>query len=160
MIHLERVNGDTIWDILKLTVADHQKNFVAGNDVSIIEAYIAITSNGYAFPFGIFEDDTPVGFVMIGYDKEEYWKDAPAIADGNYNLWRLMIDKAHQNKGYGRQAVELALRFIRTFPCGKADFCWLSYEPENTVAKSLYASFGFVETGDKDGEEQIAVLKL
>ena len=160
MIHLERVNGDTIWDILKLTVADHQKNFVAGNDVSIIEAYIAITSNGYAYPFGIFEDDTPVGFVMIGYDKDEYWKDAPAIADGNYNLWRLMIDKAHQNKGYGRQAVELALRFIRTFPCGKADFCWLSYEPENTVAKSLYASFGFVETGDKDGEEQIAVLKL
>lgn len=160
MIHLERVNGDTIWDILKLTVADHQKNFVAGNDVSIIEAYIAITSNGYAFPFGIFEDDTPVGFVMIGYDKDEYWKDAPAIADGNYNLWRLMIDKAYQNKGYGRQAVELALRFIRTFPCGKADFCWLSYEPENTVAKSLYASFCFVETGDKDGEEQIAVLKL
>ena len=160
MIHLERVNGDTIWDILKLTVADHQKNFVAGNDVSIIEAYIAITSNGYAFPFGIFEDDTPVGFVMIGYDKDEYWKDAPAIADGNYNLWRLMIDKAHQNKGYGRQAVELALRFIRTFPCGKADFCWLSYEPENTVARSLYASFGFVETGEKDGEERIAVLKL
>ena len=93
MIHLERVNGDTIWDILKLTVADHQKNFVADNDVSIIEAYIAITSNGYAFPFGIFEDETPVGFVMIGYDKDEYWKDAPAIADGNYNLWRLMIDK-------------------------------------------------------------------
>lgn len=28
MIHLERVNGDTIWDILELTVADHQKNFV------------------------------------------------------------------------------------------------------------------------------------
>ena len=26
-------------------------------------------------------------------------------------------------------------------------------EPENTVAKSLYASFGFVETGEKDGEE-------
>ena len=146
MIHLERVNGDTIWDILKLTVADHQKNFVAGNDVSIIEAYIAITSNGYAFPFGIFEDDTPVGFVMIGYDKDEYWKDAPAIADGNYNLWRLMIDKAHQNKGYGRQAVELALRFIRTFPCGKADFCWLSYEPENTVAEVFSKGY---KLGDK-----------
>lgn len=60
----------------------------------------------------------------------------------------------------GKQAVELALRFIRTFPCGKADFCWLSYEPENAAAKSLYASFGFTETGEKDGEEQIAVLKL
>ena len=49
---------------------------------------------------------------------------------------------------------------ILTFPCGKADFCWLSYEPENAVAKSLYASFGFIETGEKDGEELIAVLKL
>ena len=58
-----------------------------------------------------------------------------------------MIDKNYQNKGYGRQAVELALEFIRTYPCGKADFCWLSYEPENTVAKSLYTSFGFAETG-------------
>lgn len=160
MIHLERITGENIWDILKLQVSENQKDFVASNDVSIIEAYIAITSNGYAFPFGIFEGTDPVGFVMIGYDKDDSWKDAPAVADGNYNLWRLMIDQNHQNKGYGRQAVGLALQFIRTFPCGKADYCWLSYEPENTVAKSLYASFGFTETGEKDGEEQIAVLKL
>ena len=153
MIHLEKINGENIWDILKLNVSDSQKNFVASNNISIIEAYIAITSNGYAFPFGIFEGNNPVGFVMIGYDKDDYWKDAPAIAEG-------MIDKNYQNRGYGKQAVELALRFIRTFPCGKADFCWLSYEPENAVAKSLYASFGFIETGEKDGEEQIAVLKL
>ena len=99
---------------------------------------------------------TQSAFVMIGYDKDDYWKDAPAIADGNYNLWRLMIDKNYQNRGYGKQAVELALRFIRTFPCGKADFCWLSYEPENAAAKSLYASFGFIETGEKDGEKQLA----
>ena len=160
MIHLEKINGENIWDILKLNVSDSQKNFVASNNISIIEAYTTITSNGYAFPFGIYEDKHPVGFVMIGYDKDDYWKDAPAIAEGNYNLWRLMIDKNYQNRGYGKQAVELALRFIRTFPCGKADSCWLSYEPENTVAKSLYASFGFIETGEKDGEEQIAVLKL
>ena len=30
---------------------------------------------------------------MIGFDKDDYWDDAPAIATGNYNLWRLMIDK-------------------------------------------------------------------
>ena len=160
MIHLEKINGENVWDILKLKVSDSQKSFVAGNDISIIEAYTTITSNGYAFPFGIYEDKHPVGFVMIGYGKDDYWKDAPAIAEGNYNLWRLMIDKNYQNRGYGKKAVELALRFIRTFPCGKADSCWLSYEPENTIAKSLYASFGFIETGEKDGEEQIAVLKL
>ena len=71
-----------------------------------------------------------------------------------------MIDRAFQKKGYGKEAVSLALDFIRTFPCGKADICWLSYEPENIVARRLYASFGFVETGETDGEELIAVLKL
>ena len=38
----------------------------------IIEAYTAITGNGYAFPFGIYEEDKPVGFLMIGFDVDDY----------------------------------------------------------------------------------------
>ena len=53
MIRLEKVNGKNVWDLLKLRVSEEQKNFVADNDISIIEAYTAITGNGYAFPFGI-----------------------------------------------------------------------------------------------------------
>lgn len=145
---------------MKLHVSEDQESFVAPNDISIIEAYTAITGNGYAFPFGIYEGETPVGFLMIGFDADDCWEDAPSIARGNYNLWRLMIDKNYQNKGYGKEAVRLALEFIKTFPCGKADFCWLSYEPENEIASRLYHSFGFVETGEMDGDEIIAVLKL
>ena len=160
MLRLEQVNGKNIWDILNLNVEDEQKDFVASNDISIIEAYIAITGNGFAFPFGIFDDDTLVGFLMVGYDTDDYWCDAPKIAKGNYNLWRLMIDKNYQHQGYGKGAVKLALDYIRTFPCGEAKYCWLSYEPENIAAKKLYGSFGFAETGDMDGEELIAILKL
>ncbi len=36
MIHLEKINGENIWDILKLNVSDSQKNFVASNNISII----------------------------------------------------------------------------------------------------------------------------
>ena len=160
MLRLEKINGKNVWDILKLSVNDDQREFVASNEVSIIEAYTNVTNNGYAFPFGIYEDDTLVGFVMIGYDKDDYWDDAPQIADNNYNLWRLMIDKRYQQKGYGRKAIELALEFIKTFPCGRAEYCWLSYETDNKVAKDLYESFGFEENGEMDGEEIIAVLKL
>ena len=73
-----------------------------------------------------------------------------------------MIDKRHQGKGYGREALRLALEFIRTFPAGKAEYCWLSYEPDNEVAKNLYLSFGFEERPEqyKEGEEMPAVLKL
>ena len=160
MLRLENVNAKNVWDILKLQVSDNQKSFVADNDISIIEAYTTITGNGYAFPFGIYEDDTPVGFLMIGYDVDEYWEDAPEIARENYNLWRLMIDEKQQGKGYGKEAVKLALDYIKTFPCGDAEYCWLSYEPENKVAAELYRSFGFSETGEMDGEELIAILKL
>ena len=73
-----------------------------------------------------------------------------------------MIDKKYQRKGYGREAIKIALDFIRTFPCGQSDCCWLSYEPENEVAKKLYASFGFVERPDfyEEGDEMPAILKL
>lgn len=160
MLRLEKIHGQNVWDILKLKVAENQRHFVSSNDRSIIEAYTAIAGNGYAFPFGIYENDTPVGFLMIGFDTDDYWDDAPSVAKGNYNLWRLMIDKNHQNKGYGTEAVRLALEFIRTFPCGRAEYCWLSYEPENEAAGRLYRSFGFTETGETDGEELIAVLRL
>ena len=71
-----------------------------------------------------------------------------------------MIDKAYQGKGYGKEAVRLALEFIENLPCGTAEYCWLSYEPENEAARKLYGSFGFAETGEMDGEELIAVLRL
>ena len=160
MLRLEKIHGQNVWDILKLKVAENQRHFVSSNDRSIIEAYTTITGNGYAFPFGIYDDDIPVGFLMIGFGTADYWDDAPPVAADNYNLWRLMIDEKYQNKGYGRAAVKLALDFINTLPCGKAEYCWLSYEPENEVARRLYQSFGFEETGEKDCDELIAVLKL
>ena len=160
MLRLEKISGKNVWDILRLRVAENQKHFVSANDRSIIEAYIALTGNGHVFPFGIYEEDTPVGFLMIGFGVDDDWEDAPAVAADNYNLWRLMIDEKYQKKGYGREAVRLALEFIKTFPCGRAECCWLSYEPENEVARRLYRSFGFDETGETDGDEVIAVLKL
>lgn len=160
MLRLEKVNSLNVWDLLKLKVSENQRHFVSSNDRSIIEAYTTITANGHAFPFGIYENDTPVGFLMIGFGTDDYWDDAPAVAANNYNLWRLMIDEKYQNKGYGREAVRLALEFVKTFPCGMSDYCWLSYEPENAVARNLYRSFGFVETGEMDCNELIAVLKL
>lgn len=160
MLRIEKINGKNVWEILKLRVSESQKEFVATNDVSIIEAYTTITANGFAFPFGIYDGKTPVGFMMISYDSADYWEEVPDISRENYSLWRLMIDENYQKKGFGREAVALGLDFIKSFPCGKSEYCWLSYEPENEVARQLYRSFGFVETGDTVGGEIIAVLKF
>ena len=47
---------------------------------------------------------------MIGYDKDDYWKDAPAIAEGNYNLWSLsdmLNKKIYQLSGGEQQRVAI-----------------------------------------------------
>ena len=164
MIHLEKLNAKNVWDIVDLKVAESQEDFVAPNEASIIEAYTAVGTGCTAFPFGIFDDETPVGFLMIGFNEAVfdafYTDEVPEVLNDNYSLWRLMIDEKYQRQGFGKKAVRLALEFIRTWPCGKAEYCVLSYEPENEVARKMYHSLGFVENGDMEGDEIVAVLKL
>ncbi len=160
MLRLEKLTKRNVWKVMRLSVTKEQDDFVATNMQSVIEAYIERDEGGYAFPFALYDGDVPVGFLMIGYGADSADDDPPSVAEGNYCLWRLMIDKNYQGRGYGREAVALALDFVRTFPCGHAEYCYLSYEPENAVAAKLYASFGFCENGEKDGDETVAVLKL
>ena len=160
MFKLKKINRNNVGEILKLEVFDNQKSFVATNNSSIIEAYTAITDNNDVFTFGIYKDDAPIGFLMIGYNMNSDDEGAPSIAKGNYNIWRLMIDKKFQGKGFGKKVMDLALEFVNTFPCGTAKYCWLSYESDNDVARQLYKSVGFVETDEKDGDEIVAIMKL
>ena len=159
MVTLRRITAENLWEIVALEVGEDQRHFVADNTRSILEAYACISGGGTALPFGLYAGDTPVGFLMLSYGCED-WPEAPAIARDNYSLWRLMIDRRYQGRGYGRAALAAALEYVRTFPCGPAEYCWLSYEPDNAVARRLYASFGFEETGDRDGSEIIAALRL
>ena len=151
---------------MDLKVFKLQKDFVAPNWASIIEAYSILDTETAAFSFGIYNDKKPVGFLMIGFNESDADRDfeeghePPKVYDNNYTIWRLMIDKRYQKRGYGREAINLALDFIRTWPCGKAEYCAISYEPENEIARKLYLSMGFEETGEMDGDEIVAALKL
>ncbi len=161
-IRLEKLTWDTVDDVLRLRVAKEQKGFVASNKDSLTDAYFALSEAKIpVFTFGIYLGKKAVGFLMIAYDvpwAPQYY----GMPKDCYYIWRFMIDKRYQGKGYGKEALRLALDFVRTFPCGRADLCWLSYEPENEVAKKLYLSFGFEERPDlwKEDCEMPAVLKL
>ena len=161
MIHLEKVTHRNFEAIINLNIFESQYPFVADNVESLAEAYLAVMSGeAYAYPFAVYHDDTPVGFLMLGYNEAAIEENAPEILRDNYVLWRLMIDKRYQKQGFGREAVRLALEFVRTWPHGKAEACVTSYNPDNEIAKRLYASFGFVENGEMDDDEIVAVLKL
>ena len=159
MIELRKIDDTNVWEIVKLSVEEEQKNFVATNTESIIEAYTMITSGGVALPFGIYDDDCLVGFVMFGYGSSGD-EGEPIIAKNNYCIWRFMIDKQFQRQGLGRKALLASLQYLKSMPCGKADYCWLSYEPDNLAAQKLYSSEGFCENGEMCGNEIVSVLKL
>ena len=145
MIHLEKLTYENFDDVFELKVKKVQYPFVASNCYSIAEAYVTMMCGGHVFPFAIYNDKRLVGFIQIGYG-ENADQDGVSVEKDNYEIWRFMIDKRYQGRGYGREALKLALDFIRTWPCGKAEFCWISYEPENEIARKLYASFGFTIT--------------
>lgn len=158
-MELKKITFENLWEVVRLSVRESQKSFVASNTVSLLEAYAALSSGCTALPFGLYENGQLVGFIMFGYGKMEDGEE-PAVAEGSYCLWRLMIDERFQGRGLGRKAMEAALAYLKTFPCGKADCCWLSYEPENTAARALYRSMGFIENGEVCGGETVAVLPL
>ena len=158
MIHLEAINSENVWKVCNLKVATNQLDFVATNQQSIIEAYTTIIRNKIALPFAIKYNDTIVGFCMIGYDTID--DEDPKIAADSYFLWRFMIDENYQGKGYGKQALDVIIDYIKTRPSGPAQSCWLSYEPENEGARHLYSTFGFIETGEICSDEIVSVISL
>ena len=109
-MELRKVDSENIWKIVKRSVFDEQKGFVATNTESILEAYVTITAGGTALPFGIYDDDILVGFIMFGYGTVGD-EDEPMIAASNYCLWRFMIDKMYQRQGLGKKAMHMALNY-------------------------------------------------
>lgn len=159
MIRLEEITNKNIWKVCTLEPFDEQKDFVAENIQSLAEAYATRNEGNNALPLAVYKDDELIGFVMIGKGTVGNEEESDLIKE-NYCLWRLMIDKKFQGKGYGKQTMDAVMALIRTFPFGEAKKVWLSYEPENTRARDIYNKYGFAENGEMCGNEIVAVYEL
>ena len=63
-----------------------------------------------------------------------------------------MIGKDHQGKGYGKEALQLLLEYIKTFPYGKAESVYAEWHPDNIASKKLFEAYEFIVIGtDEDG---------
>jgi diamine N-acetyltransferase len=98
-------------------------------------------------PLAVRVREEVVGFVMWAIDPE----------DESFWIGGLIIDRRHQRRGYGRAVVAQLLE--RAASDGHREAA-LSYDPENTLAQSLYASMGFVETGELADNEAVARRQL
>ncbi|MCL2575981.1 MAG: GNAT family N-acetyltransferase [Defluviitaleaceae bacterium] len=163
MIELRKVTHDNFDDILKLKLPKEQERFVAPNIFTLAEAYKDLINNDKPpMVFAINKDDEVIGLCAMEFndiDDDEilYEKFGDTTT---YNFFRFMIDEKHQRKGYGKQALEKIIDFLKTQPQGKACSITVCYEPDNEVAKKMYFALGFEETECEENGEMIARLAL
>ena len=141
MIELREITKSNFEEVVNLKVADDQTAFVSTVAHSLAQAWVYRET---AFPFAVYADDVPVGFVMLGYYESRK----------QYTLWKFLIDEKHQNKGYGKQALRLAIAYLmETF---HPEEIYTGVCPGNECAKHLYFPFGFEATGRmEDGMEEL-----
>lgn len=141
MITLKEITRENFWDCVSLEVAPEQVDFVTSNAVSIAQSKI----QPECIPLAVYDDNLMVGFVMycIDEDDSEYW------------IYRMMIDKNYQSKGYGKKSMELLLDKIKEDKSHNKIFLGVDKE---SFAVNMYKNFGFEFNGQVFGTEHIMRL--
>ena len=147
MTELRAITEENFMDAFSLRLAPGQERFVSHPVRSLAQAYVY---RNQCQPFGIYADGKMVGYVMVIYDY-----DIP-----EYDIWHMMIDESMQGHGYGSEALDRVIDYIRTKPFGDSGRIALTCNKNNTTARKLYESRGFSATGAEDEDEAEFVLMI
>ena len=147
MVQLQAITEDNFVDAFNLKLAVGQEEYVSHPIRSLAQAYVYRTQ---CQPFGIYDGDQMVGYVMVIYDY-----DIP-----EYDIWHMMIDESKQGRGYGSAAMDLVLDYIKTKPFGPSNRVTLTCNKDNAAALRIYRLKGFKDTGAVYDDEIELSLKL
>lgn len=146
MIHFRKITEENFGAVVSMKRPKDER-YVASNVYSLAQAWLYKDAND-VYPFAIYDDDIPVGFMMLDEDAEERC----------LMIWRIMFPVEHQNKGYGTQAIQQIIGLARE--SGKYDSMILDCAPGNDIAKHVYEKLGFAPTGEISNHEVVMKLEL
>lgn len=149
-VTLREITAETVLPVVRLSVAENQKGFVAPNAVSLSQALFAPE----AWYRAIYSGDDLAGFVML----EDQSLRSPVPSDPEVAVWRFMIDARFQAQGIGRAALLQVIEHVRAKGMFKS--LQLSYVPGPGCPELFYLSLGFQHTGRLDGNEVILQIPL
>lgn len=147
MIELRKITEENFIDAFNLKLADGQEEYVSHPIRSLAQAYVY---RDQCQPFGIYNGERMIGYVMVIYDY-----DVP-----EYDIWHMMIDQAEQGRGFGSKALDQVINYISTKPFGDSNRVALTCNKDNSVALKLYEDKGFIATGIEYEDEIELVLML
>ncbi len=152
-IYFKRITSQTVLEVCNLshTLSKKQRQCVADNSASIAQAHFSET----AWFRAIYLNGAPIGFIMLdGFHSNDFIDISEAF------LWRFMIAKPYQGKGYGKKAIALLLEYLRANGFKKLS---LSCEPLSMNEESpenFYKKLGFISTGEIEDGEMIMIMAL
>ena len=141
---LAPITADNLGAVRKLQTHWHQRAFVAPVDASLAQALVPGDRAGRpVVPWfrAVVADDEVVGFVLVA---------TAATGDLDPYLWRLLVDRRHQHRGVGREAVAAVMDALRS---DGHRAVLVSWAPGPGGPGPFYERLGFVPTGElEDGE--------
>ena len=148
MVTLRPLDDSNRAALLALRVSEAQLRFVSSVGDSLAEA--EDEPDGRAIQWGLYDGETPVGFVMVSDD----------VGASGYiaqYLWKLLIDERHQRQGYGTAALDLVAEFFRGRP--RVEAVWTSAGEGEGSPIPFYEKYGFVRTGEIVFDDEV-LLRL
>jgi len=138
-IELRAVTAENWRAVIAVEPADDQLAFAGP-----VTRYLCLCHYGGVWsPLAVCSGDETVGFVMWAIDPD----------DRSGWIGGLVIDRRRQREGFGRTVVQALSARLAADGC---DSVALSYSPGNAVARALYLSLGFEETGEMEDDEVVA----
>ncbi|WP_434120903.1 GNAT family N-acetyltransferase [Salinicoccus roseus] len=142
------INEDNFWKVINMEVSEDQAGFVAPNVKSLAESYL-YRNDDDVIPYAIQDQDEVVGFILIDIDAEKR----------EFMIWRMMIDKRYQKRGYGKQTIQKAIDMAGK--SGEYDILVADYVKGNEVMGKLLKSIGFYSHSfDEENNEYVLHYKL
>ena len=146
LVKLVSITAENVRAVCDLSVTKEQDRFVTSAAVSLAEA--GVYPQAWCRAIEV-RDVGLVGFVMLHDTTEE----------PGYMLWRLLIDRRFQGRGYGGAAVRSVAEDVRGRP--GAVHLKVGARRGTGSPHAFYESLGFSPTGEViDGDEDVLVVDL
>ena len=149
MVDLRPIDDTNREAVLALRVSPDQLEFVSSVEDSLREA--AQEPDGRAIQWALYDDEAPVGFVMISDE----------VGGPGYiahYLWKLLIDERHQRRGYGTAALDLVADYFRARP--GVEVMWTSAGQGEGSPIPFYERYGFERTGETVFDDEVLLRLL
>ena len=126
MITFKKIDETNYRDCFELYTPEQNTRSVDSVIWSLAEAFVNYADSR---PFAIYNNEILIGYILIN------------ISDNHYVIVNMLIDYKYQSKGFGRQAVAVAINYLKnTYNATQVS---IPLDLDNIKARSFWESLGF-----------------